>query len=680
MTTISQITPIPISDLPDATTITGNEATAIVQDGQTVQTPINQFPQGMTAGVVTYGVTGGSPFPNYRTLKAGSGIDITDAGAQSDLTISLSTSGTAAPKTASYVVMGLDSGLSNERVLAVGGALTLTDGGANSNVTIGTSALSGAVTSSANSFVTTLASGIDAVKIGGGTVSNTEFGYLDGVTSAIQTQLNAKGSGTVTSVSVTTANGISGSVATATTTPAITLSLGDIVPTSVNSIVLSGSSTPTLAVTGTTTVSGTNTGDQTSVSGNAGTATALQNARTIGGVSFNGTANITVASATGGFTVSGGNLTVGANDITCTGSLGSTGSRLTKGWFTDLQSTNAIAADITGNSATVTTINGKIAQGTNITISGSGTSGSPYTISASGGGVSSLNSLTGALSLTSPNSTITVGTSGSNVTADFNGTVTGNVTINQDSTPTQRIIKIQDQATSNTAGNSLLVAAGLGNGSGAGGTAVINSGRGGAIGNGGTLTIQGGAGGSTSGNGGDVNITGGTKTSGTNGGVFLKGNSVGIIDYTSGFKALFDVSNLIANKSYEAPNTNGVILISTTGAAGAPFVGNTSTTTIKTYTPPFAINYEIGGVIDVTGYSAGSVAIQVVFNDSNGNPVTQKLMFNNGTTIANICGANGTFCGLTQTISADDTANIVISQVNTGFTGTSQIQVTIKQV
>lgn len=42
------------------------------------------------------------------------------------------------------------------------------------------------------------------------------------------------------------------------------------------------------------TSSGTNTGDQTSVTGNAGTATALQTARTINGVSFNGTANITV--------------------------------------------------------------------------------------------------------------------------------------------------------------------------------------------------------------------------------------------------------------------------------------------------------------------------------------------------------------------------------------------------
>lgn len=65
------------------------------------------------------------------------------------------------------------------------------------------------------------------------------------------------GGGTVTSVSVTTANGVSGSVATATTTPAITLSLGAITPSSVAS---AGS------VTGSN-LSGTNTGDQTKTCG-----------------------------------------------------------------------------------------------------------------------------------------------------------------------------------------------------------------------------------------------------------------------------------------------------------------------------------------------------------------------------------------------------------------------------
>lgn len=92
------------------------------------------------------------------------------------------------------------------------------------------------------------------------------------------------GSGTVTDVSVVTANGISGSVANSTTTPAITLTLGNIIPTSV-------------AATGNVTganLSGTNTGDQTSVTGNAGTATALQTSRNIDGIAFNGTADILV--------------------------------------------------------------------------------------------------------------------------------------------------------------------------------------------------------------------------------------------------------------------------------------------------------------------------------------------------------------------------------------------------
>lgn len=62
--------------------------------------------------------------------------------------------------------------------------------------------------------------------------------------------------------------------------------------------------------------------------------------RTIGGVAFDGTANITVATATGGFTVSGGNLALGTNSLTLTGSVGATGARATKVWATDIESTN----------------------------------------------------------------------------------------------------------------------------------------------------------------------------------------------------------------------------------------------------------------------------------------------------------------------------------------------------
>lgn len=77
--------------------------------------------------------------------------------------------------------------------------------------------------------------------------------------------------GTVTSLAVVSANGISGSVSNATTTPAITLSLGAITPTSVAATgTITGSN---LSGTHTGTSSGTNTGDQTTITGNAGSAT-----------------------------------------------------------------------------------------------------------------------------------------------------------------------------------------------------------------------------------------------------------------------------------------------------------------------------------------------------------------------------------------------------------------------
>ncbi len=67
--------------------------------------------------------------------------------------------------------------------------------------------------------------------------------------------------------------------------------------------------------------SGTNTGDQTSVTGNAGTATALQTARAINGVDFDGTAAITVAAAAG--TLTGAMLAsnVLASSLTSVGTL-----------------------------------------------------------------------------------------------------------------------------------------------------------------------------------------------------------------------------------------------------------------------------------------------------------------------------------------------------------------------
>lgn len=80
---------------------------------------------------------------------------------------------------------------------------------------------------------------------------------VSGSTGAVTVSSTSSG-GSVTTVSVTTANGVSGTVATATTTPAISLTLGAITPTTVNKITITApaaSATLTIANLKTLTVS-----------------------------------------------------------------------------------------------------------------------------------------------------------------------------------------------------------------------------------------------------------------------------------------------------------------------------------------------------------------------------------------------------------------------------------------
>jgi hypothetical protein len=166
---------------------------------------------------------------------------------------------------------------------------------------------------------------------------------FDGTTGKLIKDGGALPTGTVSTVSVVSANGFAGTVATATTTPAITLS------TTITGILKGNGTAISAGTAGTDYSAGTSAlatgilksttttgalsiavaGDFPTLNQNTtGSAATLTTTRTIWGQNFNGSANVT------------GTLALGASDLTMTGSIAATGTRVTKGWFTDIESTN----------------------------------------------------------------------------------------------------------------------------------------------------------------------------------------------------------------------------------------------------------------------------------------------------------------------------------------------------
>ena len=105
---------------------------------------------------------------------------------------------------------------------------------------------------------------------------------------------------------------------------------------------LSSNDYTTLEKTKLAAISGTNTGDQTTVSGNAGTATKLAASKNINGVAFDGSADITVPAAAETLTGTTLKSTVTGSSLTSVGTLA------------NLTVTNPIAGSITGNAGTAT--------------------------------------------------------------------------------------------------------------------------------------------------------------------------------------------------------------------------------------------------------------------------------------------------------------------------------------
>lgn len=118
------------------------------------------------------------------------------------------------------------------------------------------------------------------------------------------------GSGTVTSASVTTANGVSATVANAATTPAFTFTLGAITPSSVNGLTLTTSTgTLTIASAKVFTVSNTLT-----LTGTDGSTLAIGAGGTLGSNAYTSTAYVPTTTTVNGHALNA-NVSVTASDV-----------------------------------------------------------------------------------------------------------------------------------------------------------------------------------------------------------------------------------------------------------------------------------------------------------------------------------------------------------------------------
>lgn len=140
---------VTITQLPAAGPITGTESVPIVQNGQTVQTTTGAIAASPSQQQTFLTLNNEPSLPNSRYLSTGTGLGLTDGGAQSDLEIILNGASGSLEAAGNGVVVKTGGTTVTARTITTSGAgLTITNGnGVSGNPTI---ALSGLAASLAN--------------------------------------------------------------------------------------------------------------------------------------------------------------------------------------------------------------------------------------------------------------------------------------------------------------------------------------------------------------------------------------------------------------------------------------------------------------------------------------------------------------------------------------------------
>ena len=150
-----------ISQLPTApVALTGSELVPVVQNGQTVQTTVSAIQSSPTLTQTFLTTTNQPSLANSRYLATGSGLNLTDGGAQSTMTVAL----TGAPASLVTVGNGLlaktNSTTLAARTISVSGGLSVTNGdGVGGNPAIATTGLLSALAATSGTGLLATAGG-----------------------------------------------------------------------------------------------------------------------------------------------------------------------------------------------------------------------------------------------------------------------------------------------------------------------------------------------------------------------------------------------------------------------------------------------------------------------------------------------------------------------------------------